>query len=92
MFSAPRKFLDAFPDRDAEVDKLLKIRGQFGGPEDIDDGETTAPSKRILQLFPDYAKTVSGLLILQRIGLSVLRRECPHFDGWITRLLGLSAA
>lgn len=89
LFSDPSKFVDAFPDRQAVVQQLLAIRAQSGGPEEIDDGETTAPSKRILELLPDYVKTVSGLLILKKIGLTVLRRECPHFNDWITKLLEL---
>lgn len=89
LFADPAKFVHAFPGRQAVVGRLLAIREQCGGPEQIDDGETTAPSKRIQALLPEYAKTVSGLLVVKQIGLTVLRRECPHFDRWITRLLEL---
>ena len=89
LFSDPSKFRIAFPDQNAAVDRLQAIRTECGGPEDIDDGETSSPSKRILELLPEYVKPVSGLLVVKQIGISNLRRECPHFDRWIARLLQL---
>jgi hypothetical protein len=89
LFADPDKFLDAFPDAGAAVARLHVIRTQYGSPEDIDGGETTAPSKQIMRALPDFVKTVSGILIAKRIGLATLRRECPHFDEWVTKLLQL---
>ena len=87
LFSDPDKFLDAFPDAGTAIAQLHAIRARYGGPEDIDGGGTTAPSKQILEALPDFVKTVSGILIAKRIGLAAFRRECPHFDGWVTKLL-----
>ena len=89
LFSDPDKFLDAFPDAGAAVARLHAIRAQYGGPEDIDGGETTAPSKQILDVLPDFVKTVAGILIAKQIGLAAFRRECPHFDEWVMKLLQL---
>ena len=47
---------------------------------------TTAPSKRILGLFPGYQKPLLGTLAAQEIGLDAIRRECPHFSDWVGRL------
>lgn len=91
LFSDVSKFEHAFPDHLDVIPKLEAIRKSAGGPEEIDNGENTAPSKRILNLLPGYVKTVSGLLILKEIGLAVLRKQCPHFDAWIVRLLSLAA-
>lgn len=55
-------------------------------PEDINEGVTTAPSKRIKAIFPTYRKTVHGPLTLQRIGLERVRAECPHFHSWLQAL------
>lgn len=62
-------------------------------PEDINEGETTAPSKRIIQHVPLYKKVKVrvGATAVAAIGLPVLRANCPHFDGWITQLEHLSA-
>ncbi|MBV8361491.1 MAG: DUF4276 family protein, partial [Deltaproteobacteria bacterium] len=85
LFSDPDKFLYAFPDAGSAIEELHAIRVRYGGPEDIDGDE--APSQKVLRVLPDFVKTVSGILIAKRIGLTVFRRECPHFDGWITKLL-----
>jgi hypothetical protein len=55
-------------------------------PEEINEGATTAPSKRIQAIFPTYQKKVHGPLTVQRIGLDRIRAGCPHFDAWV-RLL-----
>lgn len=71
-----------------ELDTIIR---QFpNGPEYIDDGEETAPSKRLLHLYPSYKKRTRGIQIAQRIALDTMREECPHFDSWITRLEQLS--
>jgi len=73
----------------SQLAALQEVRAQFTTPEVIDDGEATAPSKRLKRLYPGYDKVTFGLRIAQRIGLHTLRRECPHFAAWLTRLEGL---
>ncbi|SHM81708.1 DUF4276 family protein [Chitinophaga sp. CF418] len=46
----------------------------------------TAPSKRILDLCDSYDKIDDGILILKEIGLAKLRKECSHFNQWLTTL------
>ncbi|WP_019991095.1 DUF4276 family protein [Rudanella lutea] len=69
---------------------LTAIRQGYQTPEEINDSLLTAPSKRILSLCPGYDKVADGILILKEITLPVLRRECPHFNEWLTRLEGLA--
>lgn len=71
------------------IGKLTSIKEQFSTPEDINDGEDTAPSKRILGLFPSYQKPSDGAQIASEIGLDRIRAECPHFNEWLTWLEGL---
>lgn len=52
-------------------------------PEEINDSPHTAPSKRIINLIPTYSKTVHGIIIAKKIGLTKMREKCPHFDNWI---------
>jgi hypothetical protein len=61
-------------------------------PELIDDGEQTAPSKRIGKEIPDYlhAKPTAGPIIAEHIGLDTIRKKCPHFDQWLKRLEALT--
>lgn len=65
---------------------MQQIRDACTGPEKIDEGEETAPSKRILKLFPRYRKPLHGPLAVGRIGLPQVRAACPHFNEWLTAL------
>ena len=78
--------LDDYASRQVDLDRILR---EAGNPEAINDGPATAPSKRLLRLYPGYNKVVFGPLIAERIGLGKIRSECPHFNRWISRLEGL---
>jgi hypothetical protein len=58
-------------------------------PELINDGRTTAPSKRLERLIIGYNKPVYGSILAEAIGLSRIRGKCPRFNSWITSLEGL---
>ena len=89
LFSDPQKFAFAFPQSLFAVDRLANLRKGFPTPEHIDDNPEKAPSKRIASLLPEYTKLVAGPLVIQHIGLSNIRRECPHFAQWIDRIEAL---
>lgn len=63
-----------------------------GSPEEVDEGEETHPAARIRSLLPAYRKALHGPIIAQRIGLDVMRRVCPHFDAWVSRLEALAGS
>jgi hypothetical protein len=69
--------------------RFRAIRNLFNSPEEIDDSPVTAPSKRILDLFPAYDKPVYGSLAALEIGLAAIRRECALFNGWLERIEAL---
>lgn len=60
-------------------------------PEDINEGASTAPSKRIIRHLPIYERTKVrvGASAAAAIGLPALREKCPHFDAWIRKLESL---
>ncbi|MCU0663157.1 MAG: DUF4276 family protein [Myxococcota bacterium] len=66
--------------------RLQAIRDEFGTPEEINDSPVTAPSKRVEGLVKGYQKPLLGTLAILEIGLDPIRRECPHFRDWLTRL------
>lgn len=80
-----RRFLNA------NIDALRDLVKGVDSPERIDDGEKTSPSKRIIQIVPEYAyqKAVAGPLIAEEIGLDQIRSRCPHFDEWLSKLESL---
>jgi len=86
LFVQPKQF--AHWADDEVVERLAAARAGTM-PEDINDGPLTAPSKRILAAMPGYQKPVHGPLIACDIGLDVMRRECPHFSGWLQTLEAL---
>jgi hypothetical protein len=69
--------------------ELAKIRQSFNTPEDINDSETTAPSKRIEGLLPNYEKPLLGTLAALEIGLQRMLDECPHLHHWLVQLEAL---
>ena len=71
---------------------LAGVRAQFASPEDINDSPDTAPSKRILGAFPNYDKVADGSDVAAGVGIEAMRRECPRFAAWLTRLESLGDA
>lgn len=58
-------------------------------PEEINDGPRTAPSKRLIDLYPAYDKVLFGEDVCRQIGVDAIRAACPRFDAWVERLAGL---
>jgi hypothetical protein len=91
LFSNPEKFDWHYIEHAAQIARLIEIAEGFESPELIDDGERTAPSKRIIAQIPEYAfqKSTAGPLIASQIGLATMRASCPHFGEWVSVLEGL---
>ncbi|MCY4613810.1 MAG: DUF4276 family protein [Nitrospira sp.] len=84
--------LSFFYQNTAAIKKLQHIVDTVGGPPElIDDGQHTAPSKRITKWLPKYAseKVIVGAQTAERIGLAKIRSKCPHFAKWLERLENL---
>ncbi len=82
--------LDALEETRDEEDAvgLSGLRQAIGGtpPEAINDGATTAPSKRILQAVPGYSKVDDGPWAIEETGLDRVREACPRFGAWLDTL------
>jgi hypothetical protein len=92
ILTAPNKLIESFPNAESEIKELTKICQSFGSPELINEGENTAPSKRIINFIPSYegAKVSVAPVIVGKIGLDNIRVKCPHFNQWLTQLENLS--
>jgi hypothetical protein len=66
--------------------EFQRIRNQFDSPEEIDDSPQSAPSKRVEALMRNYEKPLHGTLAALEIGLDTIRKQCPHFRCWLTKL------
>ncbi len=73
------------------VEQLKLIADSVHSIEYINDGPTTAPSKRIIDHVPRYKgqKASAGPDIAEYIGLPLIRAKCPHFKAWLNKLEGL---
>jgi hypothetical protein len=92
LLCQPAAFASFFGDCMRQIEQLVAVAGQYKSPELINDGKHTAPSKRIIQIFPDYegAKAAAGPQIAQEIGLESVRKRCPHFNTWLSKLEALA--
>lgn len=72
------------------IAQLRRVRVRVSSPEDINDGATTHPSKRLLDMVPQYSKRADAQLLLQEMGLETVRHECPRFHTWMARLESLA--
>ena len=89
LFADPQKLETQFPDRPSAIQQLVEMVGALGSPELVDDGPTTAPSKRITAALPEYEsrKASAGPIVAAKIGLPVLQSQCRHFREWLERLI-----
>jgi len=87
LMVAPDRLITMYPDGRTYIERLKKNIGN-ANPEEINESPQTAPSKRIIQYLPDYEgqKAQVGPLIAEDIGMNLLRKKCPHFNEWITKL------
>lgn len=88
LFVDPQKFEIEYFDKPDGIATLRSIAEDYGNPELIDQGKETAPSKRIISIYSDYAdnKPAIGSMIAHEIGVEALRKGCAHFNEWLTKL------
>jgi hypothetical protein len=76
---------ERYPHRRAEIRELeKKIRDKFRSTEEVD--RLQSPSRRILQVIPEYSKIVDGIHVVQSVGIDELRQRCTHFGEWLTNI------
>ena len=95
ILSDPKQLDWEFLEHDRPIQRLVDMVANEGGnPELIDDGENTAPSKRIIAEIAEYGgnKATSGPLVAGKIGMPRLRERCQHFAEWIDGLVRLGNA
>ena len=87
LLSDPQK-LDSQFDNSTGIRRLVDMVVGFDSPELINDGNNTAPSKRIIGEIPEYErmKVSAAPIVADKIGLLTLRLKCKHFGEWLCRL------
>ncbi len=89
LFVSPDMLKVEYFNHEKSIARLNKIRSEFdNNAELINDGDKTAPSKRIIQLIPEYSgsKVNVGAAVAGMIGIDTLRTNCRHFNDWLKTL------
>jgi hypothetical protein len=91
LFSDPAAFALGIGQRHL-AEQFEKVRAGFATPEDINDDPDTAPSRRVLRIYPLYRKVLDGTLAARVVGVAKIQQECPHFREWVGKLEALAAS
>lgn len=86
-FADPMR-IEAFYGRPGTAAAMRQACESTGGPESIDHGRATHPSKRLEGYGIGFRKT-AGVAALKEVGLPAIRAACPHFAAWLCLLEAL---
>jgi hypothetical protein len=75
-----------FKPHEADFSNIEQVIKKYPNPEDINEGVTTAPSKRLEKFISVYNKPIYGALLTAAIGLPEIRKKCQRFNNWIEQL------
>ena len=91
LLCEPGHFALVYEDSGTGIAALRAAVTAATSPELVNDGETTAPSKRIISQFPQYSgqKTTVGVELAHCVGIDTTRSLCAHFDRWLKTLESL---
>ncbi|MCI9132672.1 MAG: DUF4276 family protein [Lachnospiraceae bacterium] len=84
LFSDLTKLEEAYFDYD--LTPLKECARMQSNPELINDGDETAPSKRIINCINCYDKANVGVGVLEKIGIENISCKCRHFSEWIRHI------
>ena len=87
LLVAPDNLISMYLDEQTGINRLKRNIGNLM-PEEINESPHSAPLKRIIQFLPNYEspKAQVRLMVPADIGLTMLRKHCPYFNKWITKL------
>ena len=66
---------------------LRRAITRAGGPEKVNNGPSTSPSKRLARASRHYDKVMTGPGLIADAGLSAILERCPVFAAWWEDLL-----
>jgi Domain of unknown function (DUF4276) len=89
FFSNPQAISLTVPEWGKHHASLQAIRNEFETPEHINNSYEKKPSARLEKLLGYKKKALHASRIGQRVGLSTIEKECPHFAAWLQQLRDL---
>jgi len=85
VFSCPSTLPDVMTEPAKQPEFAAVCRG-VQTPEQINERPGHNPAARIESMFPTYRKVLHGPIATQRIGLPLIRTQCPHVNEWLDQL------
>jgi hypothetical protein len=85
LFSSSSGFMAYFENN--IYNQIIEIINKYTCPEDINDGASTAPSKRLEKIIRNYDKILHGNLIAIENGMDSILKTCPGFKNWTENLI-----
>ncbi|GAA4848916.1 DUF4276 family protein [Algivirga pacifica] len=89
LFTNKEVLLNSFLPREIKDQAYLEETFREQNPEMINNGRTTAPSKRLERSIEGYNKVLYGSMIASEIGLENIMAACPRFAVWVGKLKSL---
>ena len=92
LLANPEILLMEYVNARTQIEKLKEIIAIYdNNPEKVNTGSTTAPSKRIISLIPEYEgnKVSVGSVLAGIEGIEVQKERCKHFADWINKIENL---
>ena len=68
-----------------DLSRINNVLEAYSNPEEIDDDPAKAPGKRLAALKNGYRKVAMGKAVSEAIGIHTIRKQCPHFNDWLTK-------
>ncbi|MCP4690520.1 MAG: DUF4276 family protein [Desulfobacterales bacterium] len=68
------------------VSRIREIIEMHSNPEEINEDPAKAPGKQLVTLKNGYRKVAMGKIVSEATGIQAIRRQCPHFNNWLTKL------
>ena len=91
MFANPENLALEYFDNDKAIQTLQGVLNEHkGNPELINENPASAPSKRIIEVIPEYDKVNVGAAIAGINGIDFLKNSCKHFKSWVEALERMS--
>lgn len=86
LFAVPQQTVEWLQGSANQIKAMQEAVKSSGSPEMINDSFETSPSHRMQKLFAGYDKKLHGPEIVELAGLAAIRKECPRFDAWVSKL------
>jgi len=85
LFSSNRGYEHLPNISNKSKEEIHRIIEQYENPELIDD--KLPPSKRLIDLFPEYNKVVHGIFLAEHASLNTIMSKCIRFNEWLNKIM-----